>query len=73
MPSSNHVTTKCCIWQNYNCYIMIKYLPNKVKCMNQIFKLKKIFFFVLKAEHVPFLWSWSIMHGTCTMCWWPLL
>jgi len=26
MPSLNQVTTKCCIWQNYNYYIMITLL-----------------------------------------------
>jgi hypothetical protein len=38
IPSLNPVTTKCCIWQNYNYYIMIPLLPEKVKIMRHIFK-----------------------------------
>jgi hypothetical protein len=44
MPSLNQVTTKCCIWKNYNYYIMIILLPNKYKSMHPIFKLSwKVF------------------------------
>jgi hypothetical protein len=42
----NQVTIKYSIWQNYNNYIMIIRLLNKVISMRQIFKLKK--YFVLK-------------------------
>jgi len=39
MPSLNQVTTKCCIWQNCNCYVMIMLLPYTAKITRQIFEV----------------------------------
>jgi hypothetical protein len=46
--------------QNYNYYIMITFLPNKVKIMSEMFKFEKK---VLKSIHVSFLGSRCAMHG----------
>jgi len=61
------VTVKCCIWQNYNYYIMITLLPNKARIMRQKIKFKR-FKFVLKDIHVPYLGSGCSTHGICATC-----
>jgi len=55
IPSSNQVTIKTCIWQNY--YIMIILLPNTVKSTRQIFKLeKKLNCFCLEKNSCVIFW-----------------
>jgi len=38
MSFLNQVNTKCCVWKNYDHYITLILLTNKVKSMPKIFK-----------------------------------
>jgi len=59
MPSSNQVTTKCCIWQNYNYNVMITAVPNKAKkCMPSIHFSK----YSCAVSRVTTCHSWNVCH-----------
>jgi len=64
MPSWNQVTAKCCILQNYDYYIMITLLPNKVKRLRHMSVLKKIVTYLF-LKKVNFILSWKLFMLIC--------
>jgi hypothetical protein len=56
--------------QNYDYYIKIMLLRNKLKHIRKILEYIKIkFCSVLKGIHVPFLGSQRAMYGICVTSW----